>query len=835
MTTKLQSIQLQGFRAYLARQQFNLRPGKSLAVFAPNAKGKSSLVDAIEVFFSATGSLKKLGERKSGTQAGPEALEHVHAKAKKIEPSIRLDFRTPPAAEVGEERRVTRPPAGIPKVASDILKDCKHDFIVRGHELRAFVEAQTPEDRYQEVSRWFGLTPLVTAQKNLRALRRRVTELSSDRRVLDARLVDIANATGGVVTSNVEADVVRWINSALLGVLDKSLHLATLSESDGGYIETTQRARAEADTLGLTALDQLVLALADVSCDADGVSQGRTDNVAKAVAGLKAASDAELAERTAAEKSVFAKAWDEAQKVFANEKIVLDICPVCETPLDETHLQSRDGISARLAENLKALAAYNTASVARKTAERGVQQAHSLLKTANKTLESLLKAGKFDAELRKLSTYFAEVEDWKSGDALPVDGSVKVVIQGLAKSVSESAASIRARQGDGTFAGAVGKIDEMRRIVSGIRLAQLELDELVKMSVVLENSALRIDKEITSYVASLLDGLRDEINRVYAKIQGPSGGAPRIGLEPPDPEARGQLKLDLVIDFAANRKGVNPAGYLSDSQIHTMALSLRLAAIKLFNTSFPFVVLDDIVTSYDADHRKALASVMAEEFSAFQFIVVTHDERFFRYMKEHMPAGEWIFRQITEIERDYGPKYVDHRIADEVIEAKLLKGEHTANEIRQAEEEWLLGKAREFGVNVRIRDVDKPYTYERSEIASALASFLKERKIRTPTLPGFSNPLWASLQAGEVENFGSHFQDNPQAAGSSGDERKRWTEFKEFRDLFRCACGHTRFKRPRAGVEYPLCSKCETPFAFSDSKSETLSDAGTVVSPPAGT
>jgi hypothetical protein len=274
------------------------------------------------------------------------------------------------------------------------------------------------------------------------------------------------------------------------------------------------------------------------------------------------------------------------------------------------------------------------------------------------------------------------------------------------------------------------------------------------------------------------------------------------------------LKLGLVIDFADNRKGVNPAGYLSDSQVHTIALSLRLAAIKLFNTSFPFVVLDDVVTSYDADHRKALAAMMAEDFAGFQFIVVTHDERFFRYLKDHMPQGAWQFKQITAIDKDFGPRYLDHKISDDVIDMKLSNGDHAANEIRQAEEEWLLGKAREFGVSLRIRDIDRPYAYERAEVASAIASFLKDIGLKTPVLPGFSNPLWASLQTGDVENFGSHFQDNPNASGSVGDELKRWAEFKEFRDLFKCNCGNARFKRPKVGVKRPLCAKCETPFAF---------------------
>lgn len=47
-------------------------------------------------------------------------------------------------------------------------------------------------------------------------------------------------------------------------------------------------------------------------------------------------------------------------------------------------------------------------------------------------------------------------------------------------------------------------------------------------------------------------------------------------------------------------------GYLSDSQIHSVALALRMAAIQQFNVGAPIIALDDIVTSYDADHRRRI-------------------------------------------------------------------------------------------------------------------------------------------------------------------------------------------------------------------------------------
>ena len=212
--------------------------------------------------------------------------------------------------------------------------------------------------------------------------------------------------------------------------------------------------------------------------------------------------------------------------------------------------------------------------------------------------------------------------------------------------------------------------------------------------------------------------------------------------------------------------------------------------------------------------------MLAEKFGEFQIILVTHDEQFFKLLRDHLPQQTWNFKHITGIERDFGPLFSDHKTLDCLIEGKLERGEPTANDIRRAQEEWLKRICRDFGVNVRIREVSQPYNYDRAELAEALQQFLKDQGIDVPAIPGTSNPFLLSLQTGSVENFGSHFQDNPNASGSSGDEEARWQEFKEFRDMFICAKGHKRFKRPR-NMKHPVCQKCETLFTFTTSMSST--------------
>jgi ribosomal protein L37AE/L43A len=386
---------------------------------------------------------------------------------------------------------------------------------------------------------------------------------------------------------------------------------------------------------------------------------------------------------------------------------------------------------------------------------------------------------------------------------------------GLAAAIEQ----IEAKQGDHTYTKARAKIDRIRDLQIEFDLAIRTQTELSSLSDSLTREASIISTEIRKKVQSMLDKLQTPMNDLYKQIQG-EAAAP-IHLELPAEEDMNQQRLNMVIDFAPNRMGVQPGGYLSDSQIHSLALAFRVAAIIQFNGAAPIMALDDIVTSYDADHRRSIAGLIAEKLGSCQILLTTHDERFFNYLKDQLAPDEWQFTRILGIDPTFGPRFADHKVSDEMIVARWEAGQSAANEMRQAEEEWLLGVCRDFVVDVRIRPLDRAFSYERSELAEALARFLKGAKLEPWPIPGVANRFLESLKKGEIENFGSHFQDAPYGDGSLGDERKRWEEFKAFRAQFVCPkCTRTRFKRP-IDFKKPVCKheSCEAQFGFAEQAS----------------
>ncbi len=813
----LQSLSLSGFRAYLQPKTFDLSKKRCLAIFAPNGRGKSSVIDALEFMFSKDGTLERLGQRAINNQAGPVALAHNLAEEAKIVAAVTIGVVSGKDSTNGS-RTATGAKRPIPAVAATVNDCFAVPPIIRGHALRTFVEIHTPEQRYTDVARWLQLGPLVEVQKNIRSLRTQVKAAAEDETALQRVDTQLAKETAQAVKTWDAAAVLSHANTSALAPLDSSLVLAALEASDLAYLELESRAKAEENKIGLAGLRQIRNAAAALRAETTDTESGETvvsgaiPTFDAAVTVLSAAETKEAEERGKAASTVFQALWKAAEPLFAEGAAAPDICPVCATPVADTAAGSAEKIREHVAKHLEELADYAAAKKALDEAKTAATKAHTQLVAALPGLIGHLGDG--EAALKAdLTAYQAGIAGWPQS-AVPASADIVSAIAKLLATLDQAIADIESKQGDHTNIKAKSKIDRLLELQTERNLALGTLDELGKLSNALTAQATIISAEIRKKVQALLDKLQTPMNDIYKLIQG--AGATPIRLELPAEDDTNQQRLNLLIDFAKNRTGVQPGGYLSDSQIHSVALALRMAAIKQFNAGAPIIALDDIVTSYDADHRRTIAGLIATMFGDCQILITTHDERFFNYLKDQLEAKSWHFTRIIGLDPAYGPRFADDKVSDEMIEARWAAGQSAANDMRQAEEEWLLGICRDFGVSVRIRPLERAYSYERSELASALAGLLKDAKLVPALVPGVKNRFLDSLVKGEIENFGSHFQDGPYGDGSMGDEKARWEEFKNFRSQFACKkCSRTKFQRPLT-LKKPVCAHegCEAQFEF---------------------
>lgn len=815
----LQSLGLSGFRAYLQPKAFDFSKKRSLAIFAPNGSGKSSVIDAREFMFSEDGTLERLEQRAVNNQAGPVALAHNLAEEVKIASAVTIGVVSGKDVTSGS-RSATGARRPIPAVATTLNACFVVPSIIHGHALRTFVEIHTPEQRYADVANWLQLGPLVEVQKNIRLLRTRVKAAAEDETTLHRVDTQLAKETAQAVKAWDEVAVLSHANTSVLAPLDPALVLAALATGDLAYLELESRAKAEENKIGLAGLRQIRNAAAALRTEATDAESGEIavsgaiPTFDAAVAALSAAESKETEERGKAASTVFQALWKAAEPLFAEGVAAPDICPVCATPVTDTAAGSAETIREHIAKHLEELADYAAAKKALDEAKTATTKAHTQLVAALPGLIGHLGDG--EAALKAdLIAYQADIADWPQ-TAVPASADVIAAIATLLATLGQAIADIESKQGDHTYIKAKAKIDQLLELQTERNLALRTRDELEKLSNALTAQATIISAEIRKKVQALFDKLQTPMNDIYKVIQG--AGATPIRLELPAEDDTNQQRLNLLIDFAKNRTGVQPGGYLSDSQIHSLALALalRMTAIQQFNVGAPIIALDDIVTSYDADHRRAIAGLIATMFGDCQILITTHDERFFNYLKDQLKPKAWHFTRIIDLDPAYGPRFADHKVSDEMIEVRWAEGQSAVKEMRQAEEEWLLGICRDFGVNVRIRALERAYSYERSELASALAGLLKDTKLALALVPGVNNPFLDSLVKGTIENFGSHFQDGPYGDGSIGDEKTRWEEFKTFRSQFACSkCSRTKFQRPFP-LKKPVCAHdgCEAQFEF---------------------
>lgn len=309
---------------------------------------------------------------------------------------------------------------------------------------------------------------------------------------------------------------------------------------------------------------------------------------------------------------------------------------------------------------------------------------------------------------------------------------------------------------------------------------------------------------------TMIQDLASEVDNVYREILGSQ--MLKFQLVLPEDKIRND-KIHLRVYFSDNRTSVIPQGYLSDSQLHTLALAYRLVAIKKFNKCAPFVVMDDVVTSYDREHKSKLVKALRKHFSDVQLIILTHDRGFYEYLISDfgLDKNSTQFKIIEDYEKDSGPKFVTYNHSDEEVEKNLKKDPPNVNMARQAVESWLRRICAETHALVPAPSPDKPEDISKSDLTKGLMRVVKEMNNHDKS----KNKILRQLQEGKIQNLGSHFNSDQTLDPSSGDALNDWEDFKEFRDLFVCSdCGHKRFE-VSPSPKIIICKKCAVPLDLS--------------------
>ncbi len=629
----------------------------------------------------------------------------------------------------------------------------------------------------------------------------------------DERLRDLGDVTEHKISEWNEQNVSGWFNTTVLSRLDNSLKIDVFSDNDSGFIELINRAKEEERQKGLDSPKQLSRLIKELLTQQLAQHDDNLGYVAlfeKAVLAVEDAETNEADKRSQAKHAIFMNVWTHAQKLF-EDNIDFDKCPICETNISDGPHKSRDKIHQSLQSKLAELDEYRKAKDEMNDAKKKLEQIADTLRHKIKEISLLIDDSTYRCD--EVFAYMNVLQSWKISDNAPASNDLINALTQLDSSLDKQIDLLEHSNDENhTYGNAIVLANKLLYIKTNFERIARKKIELGKICDGLDQQAHAFGIAITDHLKDKISELQDRVRTIYKAIQGSNYDVPLIRIELPSNESSNQKNVTLSIDFR-DRKHVAPNSFLSDSQINTLALAIRLAAVQMFNSGFPVIVLDDVVTSYDAEHRANISKVLAECFSEFQIILVTHDWRFFKELRKCVVPECWTFQRIIRIEDERGPVFVDDKTQDEDIDAALDDGKKPGNEIRMAEEEWLTSICRDFKLKIPMPPLHDPYKHERGELASSLIGFLKKSKILQSQTLEIHNRYFASLQQADVENSTSHFSENPYENISAIDLRSTWEDFKAFRRLFVCSCGGNFIKSRE--LEHLLCRKCNTPFSSS--------------------
>jgi len=303
-------------------------------------------------------------------------------------------------------------------------------------------------------------------------------------------------------------------------------------------------------------------------------------------------------------------------------------------------------------------------------------------------------------------------------------------------------------------------------------------------------------------LAKLLTQISGRVAEIYSRLH-PGEELGAVSIEPWT--AKG---VELAIEFYGSRQRP-PHSVLSESHLNSLAIALFLAMAETFNEKLGFLVLDDVINSFDLEHRAQLADLLADDFSAWQLIVLTHDRQFFEHLTRRAPS--WRKLELTSWSYQGGPRTTQYETAGFLGAAReRLRGgdvQGAATKARRALEEQLQETCQALAAPLAFRRGPANEQREIGELFKGLRRALKEHARAMldglePLLKELEADVQATLNVEVHASRGRSGASEVEAALSRMEELdRRWScpacgtriWHKGSPEAARCKCGKSAF------------------------------------------
>jgi energy-coupling factor transporter ATP-binding protein EcfA2 len=735
---RLTKISLQAFRGACDAYEIKLDQGQSLLMYGENGTGKSTLADAIEWYF--TGDIELLAK---------EGRDHAvrHLGASKTLPTL-VTIGT--NGKLGGSCALKSPNEAAIEAAS------RETFLLRGRTIADFVDKSKGE-KWSALQKLLGLGAIDELRTDLQKAR---TEL---KRTRDGATAKVKQAAAAIVAQKVEPENIDaalaklakacgfeaqdtiddYAKLDLLALIDpKKTPMSSRHAATATLVAELGAATIEIDTKALDAWNETL--------DSDKNDPTHVDVIAAA--------------------SRFVKAHPDAKQ-----------CPVCDKKV------AAETLKTKIAETLAELQEQSARFSAAESAARNAVDALAQLQQERARWRT--KAKEVGVELPAIADGAKAVKSAITQRSAIDVPTISAFIASLA-AWDKNAHTLLASQPAEPEAPSTRNhaIEFGQLLVAAKPWHDAVASELrAKQAYERADAVFEIcQTEQRKYVQSVLEQISAEVGRLFERLHPDTGKIGSVAVE-----TWGDKGIELAVDFYGQRQ--RPLhGVLSESYMNSVAIVLFLAMARTFNERLNFLVLDDVVNSFDVTHRGLLGELLIEEFQDWQLVVLTHDRYFFEQVRRRVKG--WSSYQVLGWSYERGPSLREHRGATDVDAAiELLDAGAIGDAARRGRRglEHVLKELCE-GLEVPLpycRGNDNEFR-EIGQLLNGLRRLLKDDsrgKAFLASIDGTLRSLEADAQS--VLNAEAHASD---AGPSTGEVRSTLERVRDFDALWTCTKCNTR-------------------------------------------
>ncbi|MBI4825311.1 MAG: hypothetical protein HY807_02675 [Nitrospirae bacterium] len=755
---KIKSLEISSFRGIRRDIRIDIESSKSVLIYGDNGSGKSSIADAFEWFYYDK--IEHLSTEEIGTK-GVSALRNIflpdsddayatlNCSDSKCDSRKKLFYK---------KSKLTSEHSNTSQDFKDYLNaSLRENLILRYKDLSRFI-LYTKAQKLEEISQIIGFSEV---SKIKGVLKKAVNDLKKELKIKNYD--NYINIKQAQIIEQIGQNIIddeQYLNA--IKELVVPLNLLIEIKDDASIDRILEFLKKPEDTEAIAQQLSYEKVIENLNCFTASSNSGCSSYKAFYEKCQQIARDQEKLKKINLEPLLSQGLSILEKKLYEDDK-----CPLCLE--DKSREELIDELRKRLEELAIVKKEKDAAIEDKNTTHRIIQGALTEIETAlkekcllleentaiRKEIEQIKETTSTALEkIKKASLAELELIN-KPEDFISLDiPAIQTIISALA---AKKEKIITGKKDDLTFT-AYSKISSVRQSYNEIKFMKKASEILTQQQQSMELIYNEFVKKQREGLCSFLESISKDINDLYLFMNA-SENVSEIELVPLDEDDE---FVGITLQFKFHGQPESPPHkYLSESHLNCLGICLFLASVKAFNKFNRFIVLDDVISSFDINHRARFARLLIEKFSDYQIILFTHERDWFEIVLNMVKGKNWLIKKMRW-DHDTGAS-IEEPLTDikAKIEAKLENSDSSelGNMIRKYLERLLKNVCLNLEVKVRFLFNEHNENRMANELLSELRGKLKDRKCELKDQAVFER-LNASLFLGNRTSHDSTFSES---------------------------------------------------------------------------